>query len=97
MTKRKKLENIIAKNNETIKSIQEKNVEIQKQLYLLCDKKQWFTEKLEMITERVGKKKIKVEKLIGRIHWNEQFLDEDTAKPFFVERSKIVRIDENWI
>lgn len=83
-------------NVKKIKALKDENIEIGKQLLLLCDEEQWFTEKMETITQREGRKKIKVDRLIGRIHWKEDFKDESTGETVTIERSEVVRIDKDW-
>jgi hypothetical protein len=92
MTKREKLQQQITSKKEKIHSILMEIYELEKQSLLLCDKDQWFTEKLE--THGRGQKK--EQKLYGRIHWNEDFLDESTNKAITIERSHIVRINGKW-
>jgi hypothetical protein len=91
---------------EIIRAIQDKrkqiiilNAEIlglKKQGLLLCDKHQWFTEKKEDV--QISKRPKKFEKkLIGRIHWNENFTDEATGEVITIERSELVRVNGEWL
>lgn len=89
MTKREQLEAKADKNVKKIKALKLENEEIGKQLILLCDDKQWFTEKLELV--KVARKKEKM--LVGRRHWKEDFKDESTGEIVTIERSEVVSID----
>ena len=93
MRTRKQIEKEAKKLHESIKAARLKLKELQKEHYLLCDKKQWFTEKEE--TRGRGKNKEII--LAGRVHWKESFIDEDNPKrPLIIERSDIVRINGVW-
>lgn len=83
-------------NLEKIEALKTANIKLVRQSLLLSDNEQWFTEKTEPVVYWEGRKKIKTEKLIGRIHWNEDFKDEDTDEVITVNRSRIVRVDGEW-
>lgn len=97
MTKRESLEAKIRENSNKIEELKDINVELQREALLLCDEKQWFTEK----TEIHGKGKNKEELLIGRMHWNEFLKDEsypkDKTKGVWVERACVVRVNGEWL
>lgn len=61
-----------------------------------CDEEQWYTEENEV--HEVSKRPKKEETfLIGRIHWNEEFKNQDKPnEPFVIKRSKVVRINGKW-
>lgn len=63
---------------------------------LLCDEKQWFEEKMETNKVREGRKLVEKQWLIGRIHWVENFRDEDTGEVIPVNRTRIIRVNGNW-
>lgn len=86
----------IQENNEQIKILQEKNRELAIESLLLCDETQWFTEEKEIVAVRNGRKKEKKEWIIGRVHWKEEFKDEDTGEGIFVDRSQVVRVNGEW-
>lgn len=92
MTKREKLTAKITAKEKQITLIHKEIVELRKQALLLSDKVQWFTEE----KETHGRGKNKQEMLIGRIHWKEDFKDEDTGKVITIERSMAVRVDGEW-
>ena len=91
---RKQIEDLIASKKRTIQQFETDIIELERQALLLSDEEQWFVEAKE--TERDGRKKNKVERLIGRIYWNESFKDEDTDNVITIERSQVVRVDGNW-
>lgn len=97
MTKREKLESKVSKNLEKIQALKEENATIKEQLILLSDKTQWFVEQVETSTERIQRKKVKVDRLIGRIHWKEDFKDDDTGEVVTIERSRVVRVNNEWV
>lgn len=43
----------------------------------------------------VGKRR-KVDKLVGFVCWNQDFVDEDTDEVFTVVRRRLVRVDGVW-
>lgn len=99
MTKRERLEEKKKKNFDKIEALRQQNIELYKELCLLSDKKQWFTEMEEECTVSVRPKKTETH-LIGRIHWNEFFMDQgfpdDESKGIWVLRQRIVRVDGEW-
>lgn len=85
----------IAEKWELIAQIKTEIVALKKEELLLCDEYQRFEEKEEEVT--ISRRPKKTEKrLIGRIHWKEEFKDEDTDKGIWIERSQIVRINGVW-
>jgi hypothetical protein len=71
-------------------------VELKKEAMLLCDKQQRFEEKEELIV--TSKRPRRTEKrLIGRVFWDEHFVDEGTGEVITVERSEVVRENGEWI
>lgn len=93
ITKRQRLEAKIKANNNKIKELQNKNAEIRKETFLLCDKVQRFEEK----TEIIGHGKSKRVALLGRIYWKEDFIDDDSKKTITIERSQVVRANGDWL
>lgn len=93
---RKELEQAIVDKKEKILIFKKEIAELTKEGLLLSDEEQWFTEKIELVTIRDGRKKTKVKKLIGRVHWKEDFTDEATGEIITIERSQPVRIDGEW-
>lgn len=94
MTKRERIQKKIQRQRDIITQSNHKIFELTKEDWLLCDKKQWFTEKEETFLR--GNKKST--HLVGRINWMEDFYDEcHPNKPIWIERSRIVRVDgEFW-
>ncbi len=79
-------------------SLKLKLTDLVKEDWLLSDKEQWFTEQEE--TEQVSKRPKKFETaLVGRVHWNEFFQDGDKpeGEGVTIERSKIVRVNGEWL
>lgn len=100
MTEREALEVKRQEVLDLINKHKEELVQITKDLYLLSDDKQWFTEEEEEVI--ISKRPKKTEKqLIGRIHWRECFKDEDNPEDesqwVWIDRSKVVRVDGEWI
>ena len=63
---------------------------------LFSDEKQWFTEKYE---ERIVSKRPKITRkiLVGRVHWNEDVRDDSSGEVFTITRSRVVRMDGEWV
>lgn len=83
----KEFQNNILNYQEAIRALSEQNM-------LLCDDEQWFTEQIEKIKD-VAKNGELVDKLIGRVNWEEKF--ECFGTTTVIHRSKIVRIDGEWV
>ncbi|MDO9186966.1 MAG: hypothetical protein Q7W13_13210 [Bacteroidia bacterium] len=92
MKKRENLEAKIAANIEKITSLNIEIIELRKKTLLLSDDVQWFKEKKETI----GRGKTKKEVLVGRIHWKEDFKDENNGEVITIERQRVVRVDGKW-
>ena len=69
-----------------------------KQDLLLCDDVQRFEEKIEQHPKQKWERKSnKLDgKLVGRIFWKEDFIDEDNGEVITVERQQVVRVDGEW-
>ena len=80
---------------EKIKQLKTEITELSRESILLSDKHQQFTEKEEEVLI-CGRPKKYETKLIGRIHWKEDFIDEDTGDVITIDRSQIVRINGKW-
>jgi predicted ABC-type ATPase len=91
MTEREKIAEKIRKNEDKIKELEAANTLLRREDFLLCDDKQWFTEEVMS----VGKRR-KVDKLVGFVCWNQDFVDEDTDEVFTVVRRRLVRVDGVW-
>ena len=86
-------------NFDKIEALQCDNIELARQAILLSDEEQQFKEEIE--SHPKGKYQRIANwldgKLIGRIHWVEEFKDEDGGPSTFINRSKIVRVDGRWV
>lgn len=81
---------------EQIKNLQAKIKQKQRELTLLCDNEQWYTEEWENVT--ISKRPKKIEKqLIGRIHWLESFVDQDTGEVIDIQRTMMVSRDGHFV
>ena len=98
MTKREELEGCIKALRTIIDNAQKEIVDLRKETLLLSDEKQWFSEEIE--SHPRGKYQRKNGwldgKLVGMIHWKEDFKDGDTGQIITIDRSRIVRIDGKW-
>ena len=95
MKTRSQLAKKARKNQDKIKALESENYELLKQSYLLSDKKQQFTEQLEDILV-CGRPKIYEKKMIGKIHWEEEFEDLSTGKKIKCKRVRTVRVNGVW-
>lgn len=94
---RQEIKEQIAANLKKIEEIELANINLKIEEYKLCDKEYWYTEGVEQrVISRKPKKLYDV--VIGRVHWNEFFQDEDSPQGVGVtiERSKVVREDGVW-
>ncbi|WP_183560667.1 hypothetical protein [Mucilaginibacter sp. SP1R1] len=80
-------------NSDKIKSLRNENIELNRLHLLLTDKTQQYTEQ----EESFGRGKSKTTHLIGRVHWKEYLVDEDTHKKIQIPRSCIVKKDGQWV
>lgn len=94
---RQDIANDIAELQEQRKALQERAVQLNRENILLSDDEQWFTETEETWTRRVGRKREKYTRLVGRINWKEDFTDEDTGEKLSINRSEVVRVDGEWV
>lgn len=90
---RYELQKSIDFKNGQIDSLRNEIIELVRQSLLLCDDKQWYKEE----TETFGRGKAKRNKLVGRIYWDEYFEHSDSTKSIKITRSKIVRVDGEWV
>lgn len=92
MTKREGLSKKYDDNINSIESLKLENIELYKELCLLSDDKQWYTEE----TVTIGKGKKKHEVLRGYINWNHPFKDGDSDKIIIVTRKMVIRENNEW-
>lgn len=76
-----------------IEKLQKEHIELNRKYMLLSDKHQQFEEK----EETTGKGKNKKTQLVGRVHWIQDFKDEDTGEVYKIPRTRIVRVNGEWI
>lgn len=88
----------IKTNLKKIEDLNKKNRELAKENCLFSDKRQQFTEEIEIHKIKKEGKRVDTEVLVGRVHWKEYFRDEDNPKrrPICIERSQIVRLNGVW-
>jgi len=86
-------------NFDKIEELKKENIELYKQAMVISDEKQWFTEEIESHPKAKYQREPNYldGKLVGRIHWNEDFKDEDTGKLITIERSQLVKVDGEWV
>lgn len=94
--KRREIEALIVLKKETIKQYKSEIIELERELLMMSDSEQWYSENMTTVIEKDGRKKNKVERLIGRVHWNEDFKDESTGEIITIERSQVVKVDGKW-
>ena len=95
MRRRKTINDLIEKKEAKIKTLRKEILDLNRESALLSDKKQWFTEENEEILI-CGRPKKYETRLMGRIHWNEDFFDEDDGTAITIERSALVRVNGEW-
>lgn len=85
----------IDEKRELINAIKAQIRQLEKDDLMLCDETQRYEEKYE---EVIVSKRPKVTKkvLVGRIYWDESFKDMDTDKSITIQRSMVVKIDNEW-
>lgn len=100
MTKRQRIQQKITKNLDKIRELNKQNAELEKEALFFCDKEQWFTEEIEEVKVRDGRKIRKEKWLIGKVNWKEFFKDEsypnDPTKGIWITRSEVVRVNGEW-
>lgn len=90
---RAKIRANIKKANDKMKLLQDELLNLHRQDTLLCDNQQWYTEE----ERTLGRGKNKTTHLMGIVHWNEDFIDEDTGDIVTIERSQYVMKDGEWL
>lgn len=85
-------------NFQKIEDLKKENIELTKQDLLLSDDIQRFEEKIESHPKgKWQRKPSRLDgKLVGRIFWKENFIDEDSGEVIEIERQQVVRIDGEW-
>lgn len=85
----KKMEGI----KDRVRDLRNQYVLLNRQLLMLCDEHCQYVVKKETF----GRGKNKKTALIGRLHWKEDFKDEDTGEVMTIERSQPVTNNGEWI
>jgi len=99
---RKQIKAEIENQDRLLRIIQGRKLELQREAYQLSDEDRWYTEEIEdYLTYEKGHRKrakqVVKSRLAGRVHWIENFTDEDTGQKIPVERSRIIKINGEWI
>lgn len=96
---RQQIHDKIRSNLAQIESLENENIELERQSLLLSDEYQRFEEKIESHPKTRGQKKRNYldGKLVGRVYWKSTFLDEDTGEVLTFDRQRIVRVDGEWV
>lgn len=89
----------ITQNYNQINTLKNEIVELQKQAILLSDEEQQFTEEVEYHPKTKFQRKPNYldGKLVGRIHWVENYKDESDGTLIPIKRTRVVRINGEWI
>ncbi len=96
MSKRKKIEAKIAKNQELITQLRKKNKSLYYESLILSDNVQQYIEEEKEVT--ISKRPKVTKKIIrGMIQWNEDFRDESTGEIVTIQRHQVVKEDGEWI
>jgi len=96
---RNEIEQKRKENFDKIETLKRENIELAKQAILLSDEKQQFTEVVETHPREKWQRKDNYldGKLVGRIHWKEEFKDESDGSSIIINRQRVVRVDGEWI
>jgi len=96
---RKEIQQKRKENFDKIEALKLENIELTKQAILLSDEEQQFTEEIESHPRAKYQREDNYldGKLVGRIHWIEQFKDEADGTFINVNRSRLVRINGEWV
>ncbi len=86
----------IAAKKDVISKMKSEIIALEREAFLLCDEHQRFEENEEDII--ISRRPRKVKKaLVGRIYWREKFKDEYTGRGVWINRTRIVRLNGEWI
>ena len=96
MKTRKQIENLIKAKQSKINDLSNEIDLLRIEELQICDSEKTYEEKEEEWTVK-KRPLIKEKHIIGRIHWVEDFIDEDTGEVFSINRSRLVRKDGVWI
>jgi hypothetical protein len=93
---RAEIKALVSHKQNKIAALKWEITELWHQWYMTSDDQQWFEEKTETHEVKEGRKRVKKDFLVGRIHWREDFTDEDTGEVITIARSRVVRVDGEW-
>jgi hypothetical protein len=93
---RKEINDKISALKQQIAFLNSEVINLNRQSALLSDKKQQYKEEMETFVVSKRPKKSE-QKLVGRIYWRECFMDQDTKEKIFITRSRIVKINGEWV
>lgn len=94
--KRYQIRNKVNSKLAKIKKLEQEILELRRRNCLLSDKNQQFVEQIETVQVSNRPKKFE-DKLIGRVHFNQYFTDEDTGQKVTIERKLVVRVNGEWV
>lgn len=87
-------QDIVLKKSQ-IKRLNSEIQELKTEDLLHSDDAQWFSETEEDVIVSRSPQQTEKQK-VGRVNWNEIFMDEDTGKTVRVQRSRVVRVNGEW-
>ena len=89
----------IKENQNKIDDLKKEIIELKRQQIMLSDETQRYEEKIESHPKSKYQRKPHYldGKLVGRIFYKEEFIDEDTKEVIVINRSDVVKVDGNWI
>ena len=97
--KRKELKAKIKKYYGRLKELEKLERKLIIEKNLLCDELEWYTEEKKIFYQKVGRKEIPIEKIVGYVHFYEEYIDEDNPDNNIEKKewTTIVRIDGKWL
>ena len=96
MRRRKTISKMVDDKIYKIDKLKSEIIDLNREYMLLSDKKQQFIEEEEEVLI-CGRPKTYETKLIGKIHWKEDFHDEDNGDVVTINRCRIVRVNGEWV
>jgi len=93
MRTRKSIEVDIQDRKIQVEKLNAEILELRKEDLMFSDQERQYVESIE--THGRGKKKEEV--LVGRVHWKETFVDEDTKQSLVINRSEPVKWNGEWL
>lgn len=84
-----------AKVTKKIEMLEARKRELVIEHYQICDGYSWYREMEEQWKKNRRSKETETV-LVGRVCWNEDFIDEDTGNVVTILRTEVVRINGEW-